>query len=450
VLLAGITGSAGCRDVTAVVPEEPVEPVSSESLSVVLELGTEPIARWQIVVAGAKSSLTASAAVTSPVEVLTTPGAIPSSSAVFVRGFGLGGRESHFARFDPTAAGAGLIDEIGRTTSARVRVGRDVVIVRPRAETIGPDGAVALAAGVYARASRAPALVEWESLTPDVVSTDGSGVVRARAEGRGRVVARYRESADTADIVVGILAAERACVANTRIIAHRAFGRSFPENTLRAIREAVAVGADYIEMDLRFTRDSVPVLMHDPTVDRTTNGTGAVSDLLFADLQKLDACPRLLRGGSCTVPTLREALAAVGDGSQALIDYKGAYDAALLRRMLAGIDSTGMRGRTVVASFDSNMLRRARAELGAIPTALLSNRTVAPDSVWTLGSRMVLIDQAALAREPDFAMAARREGVAVGGWTANSFREAVALRALGIRYIVTGIPIDRAALCRGS
>jgi glycerophosphoryl diester phosphodiesterase len=86
------------------------------------------------------------------------------------------------------------------------------------------------------------------------------------------------------------------------VVAHRGFKAVAPENTLAAFDAAAAVGSDYVELDVHVTRDGELVLMHDGKVDRTTNGTGAVGDLTFAEIRKLDA------GGGQQVPTLREAL----------------------------------------------------------------------------------------------------------------------------------------------
>ena len=73
------------------------------------------------------------------------------------------------------------------------------------------------------------------------------------------------------------------------ICAHRGAMEVKPENTLAAFREAVRLGAQMIEFDVRLTKDGHLVILHDPTVDRTTNGTGAVNDLTFAQVRQLDA-----------------------------------------------------------------------------------------------------------------------------------------------------------------
>ncbi|MEM4152119.1 MAG: glycerophosphodiester phosphodiesterase family protein, partial [Nitrososphaerota archaeon] len=73
------------------------------------------------------------------------------------------------------------------------------------------------------------------------------------------------------------------------IVAHRGLSCRFPENTLRAVKEALRLGVDGVEVDVRVCRDGVVVLMHDESVERTTNGSGRVRDLTWAEIRGLDA-----------------------------------------------------------------------------------------------------------------------------------------------------------------
>uniref|UniRef100_A0A8C6EA13 Glycerophosphodiester phosphodiesterase 1 n=1 Tax=Moschus moschiferus TaxID=68415 RepID=A0A8C6EA13_MOSMO len=95
-------------------------------------------------------------------------------------------------------------------------------------------------------------------------------------------------------------------------IAHRGGSHDAPENTLAAIRQAAKNGAAGVELDLEFTSDGIPVLMHDSTVDRTTDGTGRLCDLTFEQIRKLNpAANHRLRNDfpNEKIPTLREAVA---------------------------------------------------------------------------------------------------------------------------------------------
>jgi glycerophosphoryl diester phosphodiesterase len=86
------------------------------------------------------------------------------------------------------------------------------------------------------------------------------------------------------------------------VISHRGEHLHHPENTMPAFEEAVRVGADYIEVDVRTTSDHKLILMHDSTVDRTTNGKGEIAKMTFDEIRALDA------GGGAKVPTFDEAL----------------------------------------------------------------------------------------------------------------------------------------------
>ena len=93
------------------------------------------------------------------------------------------------------------------------------------------------------------------------------------------------------------------------VICHRGDWRNYPENSIQSIESIIKMGADMMELDLKLTKDSVLVLCHDATVDRTTTGKGKVSDLTYAEISKLS----LRRGHGVAdsryrMPTLREAL----------------------------------------------------------------------------------------------------------------------------------------------
>ena len=91
--------------------------------------------------------------------------------------------------------------------------------------------------------------------------------------------------------------------ANPQVIAHRGGTVGTPENTLAAFENAIALGVDWLEMDVQRSRDGVLVVIHDTTVDRTTDGTGRVGELTLAELRALDA------GGGERIPTFAEVIA---------------------------------------------------------------------------------------------------------------------------------------------
>jgi glycerophosphoryl diester phosphodiesterase len=107
----------------------------------------------------------------------------------------------------------------------------------------------------------------------------------------------------------------RPATVQSKIVAHRGAVFEAPENTLPAIEHAVAVGSALAEIDLRYTADGEVVLMHDETVDRTTNGSGKVSAMKLGDIERLDA-------SGTKVPTLREVIQKVRGRTQLYLDLK--------------------------------------------------------------------------------------------------------------------------------
>jgi glycerophosphoryl diester phosphodiesterase len=137
---------------------------------------------------------------------------------------------------------------------------------------------------------------------------------------------------------------------NSIIIAHRGLDETFPENTLIAFRAALERGMA-IEIDVRGTRDEELVVMHDDTVDRTTDGSGAVANMSLAELKRLDA-------GSWwgsefageRVPTLDETLDVVRDHGTAettLILEMKTLDPGSVGKICRGLEERGLLGKTV-------------------------------------------------------------------------------------------------------
>ncbi len=92
------------------------------------------------------------------------------------------------------------------------------------------------------------------------------------------------------------------------VVAHRGDWRNAPENSLQAIQNCIDMGVDMVEIDVRKTKDGVLVLMHDKTINRTTNGKGKVSELTYKELQKFYLVNGLNKKTAHKVPTLEEAL----------------------------------------------------------------------------------------------------------------------------------------------
>lgn len=158
------------------------------------------------------------------------------------------------------------------------------------------------------------------------------------------------------------------------VVAHRGGSHDAPENTLAAIREASRNGAAGVELDLSFTADGVPVLMHDETVDRTTNGSGPVSKLPFVQLRRLDAAARhRLREkfSGEKVPTLQEAVEeCMRHQLTVFFDVRGQPDqaAAVLHQMYKKFP--GLYNSSIVSSFEPKVIYKMRQTDPSVVTAL--------------------------------------------------------------------------------
>ncbi len=109
------------------------------------------------------------------------------------------------------------------------------------------------------------------------------------------------------------------------VIAHRGDHTAVPENTLAAYKNAIQSGADYVEIDLRTTKDGKLILMHNATVDHMTNGTGNVHDLTFDEIRKLKVTDKARAGSeSFQIPTFEEALKLCKGRINIYLDFKDA------------------------------------------------------------------------------------------------------------------------------
>ncbi len=141
-------------------------------------------------------------------------------------------------------------------------------------------------------------------------------------------------------------------------IGHRGASGYEPENTLRSFRRAVALGADMIELDVHLTKDGRVVVIHDDTVDRTTDGKGKVGRMTFAEIKKLDA------GQGERIPTLEEALGAVVGKAAVDIEIKGEGLAGSVAKVVKErLDQGAEPEDFVISSF-------SRSELSGIAATL--------------------------------------------------------------------------------
>ncbi len=196
------------------------------------------------------------------------------------------------------------------------------------------------------------------------------------------------------------------------IIGHRGAKAVEPENTLRAIRAGMKC-ADYIEIDARLSRDGIPVVMHDPRVDRTTDGRGAVNAFTLAELRTLDA------GKAESIPTLEEACREVRGTCGLFCEIKEPGS----EKAVCGVLSREAPDDLWIVSFHPESLSAARLLLPGAGTGLIVSR-MADDlggEAVQAGAGAILLKYDLLS--PDLVDECHDQGLRVISWTLDTTAE---------------------------
>lgn len=224
------------------------------------------------------------------------------------------------------------------------------------------------------------------------------------------------------------------------IIAHRGASADAPENTMAAFALAAEQGAHGVEFDVRLSADGNIVIMHDETVDRTTNGRGRVSKMSAGALRELDA------GEGQPVPMLDEVFEAFGPSMLYNVELKefGLWGKGLEEAVADRIDAYHLHNQVVVSSFNPLAVRRARRRLSA---------TTMTGLVWMKGPRMLRqLLAPAQADHPHYPLVnetymawARERGLRVHTWTVDDAEDARRLADLGVHALLTNRPREISA-----
>lgn len=215
------------------------------------------------------------------------------------------------------------------------------------------------------------------------------------------------------------------------IVGHRGACGDAPENTLRSFTRAIELGCHRAELDVQVSADGVAVVMHDATVDRTTNGEGAVSALTVKQLKTLDA------GAGEKIPTLEEVMVLCRRQIDLQIELKAEKSPSLVADL---IERAWEPEKTVVTSFDLELLDEFAALMPTIPLGLL-NRDPALDMIGVASAhRHGWICPRADIAIADAVARAHRSGLKVYVYHVNQSHQAAALIHCGVDAIGTDHP----------
>lgn len=229
--------------------------------------------------------------------------------------------------------------------------------------------------------------------------------------------------------------------ARPMVVAHRGASTEQPENTITAFEAAIDAGGDAVEFDVRMTADGHAVVMHDPDVSRTTDGTGLVSEMALEEIRKLG------------VPTLEEALRCLSGRAAADIEIKnlpGEPDYTPEREpaveaTLAALDAVGFSGSVIISSFNPASIAHSRALRPDVPTGLLTEYEVDADEaliqatqhghLWVLPFVSKVLDAG-----ERFAERVHDAGMLLGVWIADDPDTARMLFQRGVDAVATNDP----------
>ena len=242
------------------------------------------------------------------------------------------------------------------------------------------------------------------------------------------------------------------------IIAHAGAQGHAPPNTLEAFEAALELGADTLEMDLQVTADRDIVTIHDGTVDRTTDGTGAVADLTLAELQALDAGATWtdedgdtpFAGQGVRHATLREVFEAF-PATHLIIELKTDGGEAIIQPAIDLVRGYEAEDRVTIASFREDYLQPVREQLPGVPTNMPESETydfyvrhlAGLHPWWQPPGHLYQVPEDFDGRRvvtPRFVRAAERLGVDVQVWTVNDPEQMHRVLDAGAHGIITDYP----------
>jgi glycerophosphoryl diester phosphodiesterase len=202
-----------------------------------------------------------------------------------------------------------------------------------------------------------------------------------------------------------------------------------PENTLRSFVHAEQAGMDVIELDLHLSKDGALVVMHDPEVDRTTDGKGAIADKTLAELRELDA------GQGERVPVFDQVLDAVRAPLQAEIK-----DVAAARALAEVMHRRDLTGRVEVSSFHDEAIAEITSLVPGVRTVLIASRwgDDVVDRAQAVGAASLALNIRRLTLET--VERAHAAGIKVIGWVVNTQDHLRLVRALELDAATTDYP----------
>lgn len=231
----------------------------------------------------------------------------------------------------------------------------------------------------------------------------------------------------------------------SKIIAHRGFSGKYPENTMLAFSKAVEIGAEGIELDVHFTKDGEIVIIHDETIDRTTDGTGFVRDYTYEELSRFNAYGRFEGQFEFQkIPTLREYFELVKDveGFITNIELKtGIFEyEGIEKAVIDLVKEFGLEDRTILSSFNHFTVMRCKEYDPSIKTGFLVESWIIGMGEYTKSHDIDCVHPIFVNLKPELYAEMKNAGREVNTWTVNEYEDIRRLADMGVDALIGNYP----------
>ena len=225
---------------------------------------------------------------------------------------------------------------------------------------------------------------------------------------------------------------------------HRGFSGNYPENTLLAFSKAIEAGCDGIELDVHLTKDGEVVVIHDETVDRTTDGTGFVADYTLKELKSFDASFKFKgQYGINPIPTLREYFDLVKDTKIITnIELKTGINTypGIEKKTLEIIDEYGLRDRIIISSFNHYSVLRMKELAPDMEYGFLTESWIVDFADYTKKLDCEYVHPIFKAVTDEFAAECKAAGIGINTWTVNEESDIRRLIGLDVHAVIGNYP----------
>lgn len=229
----------------------------------------------------------------------------------------------------------------------------------------------------------------------------------------------------------------------SKIFAHRGFSGYYPENTMLAFKKAIEIGVDGIELDVQLTKDNTVVIIHDETIDRTTNGNGLVNSYTYDELKKFDASFNFNNFGFNRIPTLEEYFLLVKDLDiitnielkTSVYQYLGIEDS-----VLELIKKYNLEDKVIISSFNHFSILRMKKLAPQIKCGFLSEDWIIDAGKYTFSHQIECYHPRFNNLIPEVIEELKKFNIEINTWTVNDERDMLYLKEKGIDSIITNFP----------